>query len=91
MYVWAEQGLGDVMQFVPLAAGLQALGADVILEVAVGLVRLCAHSFAGLRVVPRPDGPLTPTTAAARQHHAVVPGHPHLPPDAEGRLDTRTP
>ena len=57
VYVWGEQGLGDVMQFVPLATRLPALGAEVILEVPLGLVRLCAHSFPGLRVVPRPDSP----------------------------------
>jgi tetratricopeptide (TPR) repeat protein len=57
IYVWGEQGLGDSMQFAPLAAQLPALGAEVILEVPVSLVRLLAHSFHGLRVVPRPDSP----------------------------------
>ena len=57
IYVWGEQGLGDSMQFAPLAAQLPALGAEVILEVPASLVRLLAHSFPGLRVVPRPDSP----------------------------------
>jgi hypothetical protein len=57
IYVWGEQGLGDSMQFAPLAAQLPALGAGVILEVPASLVRLLAHSFPGLRVVPRPDSP----------------------------------
>ena len=57
IYVWGEQGLGDSMQFAPLAAQLPALGAEVILEVPASLVGLLAHSFPGLRVVPRPDSP----------------------------------
>ena len=57
IYVWGEQGLGDSMQFAPLAAQLPALGAEVVLEVPASLVRLVAHSFPGVRVVPRPDRP----------------------------------
>jgi tetratricopeptide (TPR) repeat protein len=57
IYVWGEQGLGDSLQFAPLAAQLLALGAEVILEVPASLARLLAHSFPGLRVVPRPDSP----------------------------------
>ena len=57
IYVWGEQGLGDSMQFAPLAAQLSALGAEVILEVPASLVILFASSFPGVRVVSRPDSP----------------------------------
>lgn len=57
IYVWGEQGLGDSMQFAPLAAQLPALGAEVVLEVPASLVRLLAHSFPGVHVVPRPGSP----------------------------------
>ena len=44
LLVWAEQGLGDTLQFCRYAPDLAALGARVILEVQPGLERLIAGS-----------------------------------------------
>lgn len=56
IYVWAEQGFGDAIQFVPLVKRLLALGATVTLEVSPQLCRLFQVSLRSVLVLPRhPD------------------------------------
>lgn len=61
VYVWGEQGFGDILQFTPLARILKERHgvAEVILEVSAPLVRLLSSVLdgPGFRVVPRPDNP----------------------------------
>lgn len=55
--IWAEQGFGDVLQFVPLVQWLKDRNpeAEVLLEVPVPLIRLLANSLQGIQVIRRPD------------------------------------
>jgi tetratricopeptide (TPR) repeat protein len=53
IFVWAEQGFGDAMQFAPLARRLVAAGAQVVLEVTTPLFRLFQSSFPEVSVVER--------------------------------------
>ena len=52
LFVYAEQGYGDALQFVRYLPLLIARGADVVLEAALPLCRLFT-SMQGVRVVPR--------------------------------------
>ncbi len=47
----AEQGLGDTLQFLRYLPRLQALDAELVLEVQPPLKALCAQSFDGVRVL----------------------------------------
>ncbi len=49
--VWAEQGFGDTIQFVPMVSRLAALGAKVRFEVMAPLARLFAWNMDGIEVV----------------------------------------
>jgi tetratricopeptide (TPR) repeat protein len=51
--LWAEQGLGDTLQFCRFAPAVAALGAEVILEVQPGLERLMAGLSSPVRVATR--------------------------------------
>lgn len=55
--VWAEQGFGDAIHILPLAAKLVDQGAEVYLEAPQPLVRLFRTSFPQIKVNPRPDNP----------------------------------
>ena len=55
--VWTEQGFGDAIHIVPLAARLLDQGAEVYLEAPKALVRLFRTSFPGINVVERPENP----------------------------------
>lgn len=51
--LYAEQGLGDTIQFARFATSVQSLGADVILQVQRPLVSLLEASFPNVRVVSK--------------------------------------
>ena len=55
--VWTEQGFGDAIHMVPLAARLVDQGAEVYLEAPRPLVRLFRNSFPDIEVIERPDNP----------------------------------
>jgi len=55
--VWTEQGFGDAIHILPLAARLVDQGAEVYLEAPKPLVRLFRNSFPAITVVERPDNP----------------------------------
>jgi len=55
--VWTEQGFGDAIHTMPLAARLLDQGAEVYLEAPKPLVRLFQNSFPAIKVVERPDNP----------------------------------
>lgn len=55
--VWTEQGFGDAIHTVPLAARLLDQGAEVYLEAPRPLVRLFRNSFPDIEVIERPDNP----------------------------------
>jgi tetratricopeptide (TPR) repeat protein len=55
--VWTEQGFGDAIHTMPLAARLLDRGADVYLEAPKPLVRLFRTSFPAIKVIERPDNP----------------------------------
>jgi tetratricopeptide (TPR) repeat protein len=82
IYVWGEQGLGDILQFTPLARILKDRHgpAEVILEVSSPLVRLLATVLdgPGLRVVSRPDNPHEFNVDAVPDHHVPLLSLPHL-------------
>ncbi len=69
--VLAEQGLGDVMQFIPLAQRLTRQAASVVVEVPQPLVRLIANAFPEFQVTARPDSPLGPLAVNAAPDYAV--------------------
>ncbi len=56
---WAEQGIGDEIQFAGLIPDLMKSGASIVVECAPRLVPLFTRSFAGVEVVPRQDPPLS--------------------------------
>jgi hypothetical protein len=53
LLVWAEQGLGDTLQFVRYATLLARHGVDVVLEVQPELERLVRHSLPEVEVIGR--------------------------------------
>jgi len=55
--VWAEQGFGDAIQFVPLVRRLIKLGARVVLGLQPPLVDLVRTCFPEIEVIERPDSP----------------------------------
>lgn len=61
IYIWGEQGFGDILQFTPLAQILaDRYGPDdVVLEVSAPLVRTLSAVLdrPGMRVIARPDHP----------------------------------
>ena len=69
--VWTEQGFGDAIHTVPLAARLVEMGAEVYLEAPKPLVRLFQTSFPAIKVVERPDNPHALTIDTALDY--VVP------------------
>ena len=71
--VYAEQGYGDVIQFLPLARRLAAMAGEVLLEVTTPQVRLLREGFAGgnLRVIERTREPNR--IATERPYDYVVP------------------
>jgi len=69
--VWTEQGFGDAIHMVPLAARLLDQGAEVYLEAPKPLVRLLRTSFPAIKVVERPENPHALTLDTALDY--VVP------------------
>ncbi|HEX7382573.1 MAG TPA: tetratricopeptide repeat protein [Nevskiaceae bacterium] len=61
--VWAEQGLGDAIQFLPLVHELQKRGARIVLETPHTLRRLFAESLPDVELVDRPGRPDLLSTA----------------------------
>lgn len=61
IYVWGEQGFGDIIQFAPLARilGQRHNPAEIVLEVSAALVRVLGAALdgPGFRVIARPDNP----------------------------------
>lgn len=53
--LYAEQGLGDTLQFVRYAPRVAALGARIVLEVQPSLHRLIARNFPDMQVVAQGD------------------------------------
>lgn len=76
LLVYAEQGLGDVIQFARYLPQLQALGAHVICAVPAPLVPLLESSFPGIECLRAEGG------VQADLHVALL--------DLSGRLGTRT-
>jgi hypothetical protein len=79
LLVWAEQGLGDTLQFVRYAALLAGQGVDVVVEVQPELERLVRQSLPQVEVVAR--GQRLPQFDV----HAPLMSLPHL---LHTRLDT---
>jgi hypothetical protein len=65
VYVWAEQGFGDAMQFCHLVARLAMAGAVVTYEVATPLVRLMRASLENVTVVDAAQAQSSPFDADA--------------------------
>ncbi len=57
IYVYAEQGLGDTLQFVRYVPMLVELGAEVVLEVQAPLVALLQYLYPAVRVIVRGERP----------------------------------
>ncbi len=57
LLIWAEQGIGDEVQFSGLIQHITAKGIDVIIECDKRLVPLLQRSFSGITVVERSDPP----------------------------------
>ena len=57
MYVYAEQGLGDTLQFVRYVPMLVELGAEVVLEVQAPLVALLQDLHPAVRVIVKSERP----------------------------------
>lgn len=90
IFIWCEQGLGDVLQFCRYAPRLRDLGADVTLEVPPQLEALLRSQFSGLRLLggnePHPDFdyqcPLLSLPGALRTEVATIPAAvPYLKAD----------
>jgi len=58
LLVWAEQGIGDEVQFSGLIRHILSLGIDVVVECDKRLVPLLQRSFPGTIVVERSDPPV---------------------------------
>ncbi|WP_035708566.1 tetratricopeptide repeat protein [Niveispirillum irakense] len=82
IYVWGEQGFGDILQFAPLARILQERHkvAEVILEVSAPLARLLSTALdgPGLRVVPRSDNPHQFSIDDIPDYHVPLLSLPHM-------------
>lgn len=82
IYVWGEQGFGDILQFTPLARILQERHkvAEVILEVSAPLVRLLSTALdgPGFRVVPRGDNPHQFSIDDIPDYHVPLLSLPHM-------------
>jgi hypothetical protein len=78
LLLWAEQGLGDTLQFIRYAGELRARGAEVLFRCPTPLVRLLARTPGISRLIPEDD-----PVPACDGHAPLV----SLP----GLLGTRTP
>jgi Flp pilus assembly protein TadD len=90
--LWAEQGLGDTIQYARFAAGVKAAGGTVLLECPVPLARLTATCPGVDRVVPRGEplpafdvhAPLLSLPALLGTTLAAVPAAvPYLSPEPD--------
>ena len=54
LFVWAEQGIGDVIQFLRFIPEVQKRCPNIILEVQAPLYRLVRESFPGVTVIGKP-------------------------------------
>ncbi|MEE3624407.1 tetratricopeptide repeat-containing glycosyltransferase family protein [Nitrospirillum sp. BR 11752] len=82
IYVWGEQGFGDILQFAPLARILmdRHAPAEVVLEVSSPLVGILGIALArlGIRVVSRPDNPHRFGVEEAFDYHIPLLSLPHM-------------
>jgi hypothetical protein len=79
IFVYAEQGFGDAIQFSPLVDRLVADAAHVVFEVTTPLVRLFRQSFKGgnVTVVERPAEPLRTAVTRPVDYVAALMSLPH--------------
>ncbi len=98
VFLHAEQGLGDTLQFCRYAALVQARGAQVIMSVQTGLRRLLQRSTPGIVVIDEddiPDSfdlhcPMMSLPLALGTTLATIPATvPYLHPDFEGTAHWR--
>ncbi|MFV3127262.1 hypothetical protein [Niveispirillum sp. KHB5.9] len=82
IYVWGEQGFGDIIQFAPLAQILadRYSPAEIVLEVSSPLVRILGTALdrPGLRVVSRPDNPHKFGIEEGFDYHVPLLSLPHF-------------
>ncbi|MDG3439040.1 tetratricopeptide repeat protein [Nitrospirillum amazonense] len=82
IYVWGEQGFGDILQFTPLAHILRDRHglAELVLEVSSPLTGVLSAALAkdGIRVVPRPDNPHMFSVQESFDYHVPLLSLPHM-------------
>lgn len=81
IYVWAEQGFGDIIQFTPLIFKLKERHPDaqIVLEVTGPLVSLIQSAVGqDIEVVARPDSPHEFSCKSRIDYHCALLSLPHL-------------
>lgn len=81
IYVWAEQGFGDIIQFAPLIFKIKEKHPDaqIVLEVNQSLVRLIKSAVGSqVEVVARPESPHQIATKSAVDYHCALLSLPHI-------------